>query len=136
MMSDSGGADLGGSALGTQTGGAGSESGASSGGSRSGNSNAFTVQLANPLEPNGAAASAGAVDISARSSRSVGLGTYATTTTNTNAESVAEVSANQSPALDVNAPATQASVASDPRAAWRDLRSKWDQPIRANAPKG
>jgi hypothetical protein len=135
MMSDSGGADLGGSALGTQTGGAGSESGASSGGSRSGNSNAFTVQLANPSEPNGVAASAGAVDISARSSRSVGLGTYATTTTTTNAESVVEVSANQSPTLDVNAPATQASVASDPRAAWRDLRSKWDQPIRANAPK-
>jgi hypothetical protein len=134
MMSDSGGADLGGSALGTQTGGAGSESGASSGGSRSGNSNAFTVQLANPSEPNGVAASAGAVDISARSSRSVGLGTYATTTTN--AESVVEVSANQSPTFDVNAAATQASVASDPRAAWRDLRSKWDQPIRANAPKG
>jgi hypothetical protein len=136
MMSDSGGADLGGSALGAQTGGAGSESGASSGGSRSGNSNAFTVQLANPSEPNGVAASAGAVDISARSSRSVGLGTYATTTTTTNAESVVEVSANQSPTLDVNASSTQASVASDPRAAWRDLRSKWDQPIRANAPKG
>ena len=136
MMSDSGGADLGGSALGTQTGGAGSESGASSGGSRSGNSNAFTVQLANPAEPNGVAASAGAVDFSARSSRSVGLGTYATTTTNTNAESVVEVSANQSPALDVNDSVTGAAVASDPRAAWRDLRSKWDQPIRANAPKG
>jgi hypothetical protein len=136
MMSDSGGADLGGSALGTQTGGAGSESGASSGGSRSGNSNAFTVQLANPAEPNGVAASAGAVDFSARSSRFVGLGTYATTTTNTNAESVAEVSANQSPALDVNDSVTGAAVASDPRAAWRDLRSKWDQPIRANAPKG
>jgi len=136
MMSDSGGADLGGSALGTQTGGAGSESGASSGGSRSGNSNAFTVQLANPAEPNGVAASAGAVDFSARSARSVGLGTYATTTTNTNAESVVEVSANQSPALDVNASVTGAAVASDPRAAWRDLRSKWDQPIRANAPKG
>jgi hypothetical protein len=134
MMSDSGGTDLGGSALGAQTGGAGSESGASSGGSRSGNSNAFTVQLANPSEPNGVAASAGASDISARSSRSVGLGTYATTTTNQ--ESVLEVSANQSPTLDVNAPATQASGAADPRAAWRDLRSKWDQPIRANAPKG
>ena len=84
------------------------------------------------------AASAGAVDISARSSRSVGLGTYATTTTTTttNAESVVDVAANQSPTLDVNASSTQASVASDPRAAWRDLRSKWDQPIRANAPKG
>jgi len=142
MMSGSAGADLGGSALGTQTGGAGSESGASSGGSRSGSSNAFMVQAANPSEPGGVAASAGAVDTSARSSRSVGLGTYANATatvgkdSTTNVARVVEGLPNQSPALDVNARVAEAAVASDPRAAWRDLRSKWDQPIRANAPKG
>ena len=142
MMSGSAGADLGGSALGTQTGGAGSESGASSGGSRSGSSNAFMVQAANPSEPSGVAASAGAVDISARLSRSVGLGTYANATetvgknSTTNVARVGEDLPNQSPALDANAPETEAAATSDPRAAWRDLRSKWDQPIRANAPKG
>jgi hypothetical protein len=142
MMSGSAGADLGGSALGTQTGGAGSESGASSGGSRSGSSNAFMVQAANPSEPSGVATSAGAMDISARLSRSVGLGTYANATetvgkySTTNVARVGEDLPNQSPALDANAPETEAAVTSDPRAAWRDLRSKWDQPIRANAPKG
>jgi len=142
MMSGGAGADLGGSALGTQTGGAGSESGASSGGSRSGSSNAFMVQAANPSEPSGVVASAGAVDVSARSSRPVGLGAYANAAatvgknSTTNVARVVEDSPNQPPALDVNATATEAAVASDPRAAWRDLRSKWDQPIRANAPKG
>jgi hypothetical protein len=142
MMSGSAGADLGGSALGTQTGGAGSESGGSSGGSRNGSSNAFSLQAVSPSEPNGVARTAGAVDMSARSSRSFGLGTYANATatvgknSTTNAARVLGDSLDQSPALDVNAPATQASVAADPRAAWRDLRSKWDQPIRANAPKG
>jgi len=142
MMSGSAGADLGGSALGTQTGGAGSESGGSSGGSRNGSSNSFMVQAATSSEPSGVAASAGALDISARSSLSVGLGSYANATatvgknSTTNVARVVEDSPNQSPALDVNTPVTEAAVASDPRAAWRDLRSKWDQPIRANAPKG
>jgi hypothetical protein len=144
VMSGSAGADLGGNALGTQTGGAGSESGGSSGGSRSGGSNAFTVQASNPSEPNAIASLSGAANASASSARSVDLGTYAnaiTTTTTTaaratNSASVVDVAANQSPALDVNAPSAQASVAADPRVAWRDLRSKWDQPIRANAPKG
>ena len=138
VMSGSAGADLGGNALGTQTGGAGSESGASSDRSRSGSSNAFTVQAASPSEPNVATALSGAADASARPSRSVGLGSYANATTNatTNAASSVDVAANQPPVRDVNAPATQASVAADPRAAWRDLRSKWDQPIRANSPKG
>ena len=134
VMSGSAGADLGGNALGTQTGGAGSESGASSDRSRSGGSNAFTVQAANPSEPNVATALSGAPDASARPSRSVGLGTYANATTN--AASSVDAASNQPPTRDVNAPATQASVAADPRAAWRDLRSKWDQPIRANSPKG
>ena len=140
VMSGSAGADLGGNALGTQTGGAGSESGGSSGGSRSGGSNAFTVQASNPSEPNAIASLSGAANASASSARSVDLGTYANATTTaarvTNAASVVDVSANQSPALDVNAPSAQVSVAADPRVAWRDLRSKWDQPIRANAPKG
>jgi hypothetical protein len=140
VMSGSAGADLGGNALGTQTGGAGSESGASSDRSRSGSSNAFTVQAASPSEPNVATALSGAADASARPSRSVGLGSYANATTNsnatTNAASSVDVAANQPPVRDVNAPEAQASVAADPRAAWRDLRSKWDQPIRANAPKG
>jgi len=140
VMSGSAGADLGGNALGTQTGGAGSESGGSSGGSRSGGSNAFTVQASNPSEPNAIASLSGAANASASSARSVDLGTYANATTTaasaTNSASVVDVAANQSPALDVNAPAAQASVAADPRVAWRDLRSKWDQPIRANAPKG
>jgi len=142
MMSGSAGADLGGSALGTQTGGAGSGSGGSSGGSRNGGSNAFSLQAASPSEPNGVARTAGALDVSARSSRSVGLGTYANATatvaknSTTNVARVVGDSPDQSPALDVNAPVTEAAVASDPRAAWRDLRSKWDQPIRANAPKG
>ena len=142
MMSGSAGADLGGSALGTQTGGAGSESGGSSGGSRNGSSNSFMVQAATSSEPSGVAASAGALDISARSSLSVGLGSYANATatvgknSTTNVARVVEDSPNQSPALDVYTPVTEAAVASDPRAAWRDLRSKWDQPIRANAPKG
>ena len=143
MMSGSAGADLGGSALGTQTGGAGSESGASSGGSRSGSSNAFMVQATVPSEPNVTAALSGAAEAaSARSFRSVGMGSDSTATSNstetTNAARVAEFPANQPPTLDVNAPVAQASasVAADPRAAWRDLRSKWDQPIRANAPKG
>ena len=142
MMSGGAGADLGGSALGTQTGGAGSGSGGSSGGSRSGSSNAFSVQAANPSEPNGVSASAGAVDVSVRSSRSVGLGSYpnATAIVGTNSATsgarVVEDSPNQSPRLDVNASVTEPAVASDPRAAWRDLRSKWDQPIRTNAPKG
>jgi len=140
VMSGSAGADLGGNALGTQTGGAGSESGGSSGGSRSGGSNAFTVQASNLSEPTVIASLSGAANASASSARSVDLGTYANATTTaarvTNAASVVDVSANQSPALDVNAPAAQASVAADPRVAWRDLRSKWDQPIRANAPKG
>ena len=134
VMSGSAGADLGGDALGTQTGGAGSESGGSSGGSRSGGSNAFTVQPSNPSEPNAIASLSGAANASASSARSVDWGIDTNLTTN--AASVVDVAANQSPALDVNAPATQASVAADPRAAWRDLRSKWDQPIRANAPKG
>ena len=138
VMSGSAGADLGGNALGTQTGGAGSESGASSDRSRSGSSNAFTVQAASPSEPNVATALSGAADASARPSRSAGLASYANATTNatTNAASSVDVAANQPPVRDVNAPATQASVAADPRAAWRDLRSKWDQPIRANSPKG
>jgi len=142
VMSGSSGADLGGSALGSQTGGAGSESGASSGGSRSGSSNAFTVQATNPSEPNAMTALSGAADASARSSRSAGLGSYANATANstanatTNAASSVDGAANQPPVRDVNAPAAQALVAADPRAAWRDLRSKWDQPIRANAPKG
>jgi hypothetical protein len=142
VMSGSAGADLGGNALGTQTGGAGSESGGSSGGSRSGGSNAFTVQASNPSEPNAIASLSGAANASASSARSVDLGTYANATTTTtaasatNSASVVDVAANQSPALDVNAPSAQVSVAADPRVAWRDLRSKWDQPIRANAPKG
>lgn len=142
VMSGSAGADLGGNALGTQTGGAGSESGGSSGGSRSGGSNAFTVQASNPSEPNAIASLSGAANASASSARSVDLGTYANATTTTtaasatNSASVVDVAANQSPAVDVNAPSAQASVAADPRVAWRDLRSKWDQPIRANAPKG
>jgi len=140
-MSGSAGADLGGSTLGSQTGDAGSESGASSGGSRSGSSSAFTVQAIVPPEPNVTAALSSAVEASARSFRSVGMDSDPTATSNstetTNAARVAEVPANQPPTLDVNAPAAQASasVAADPRAAWRDLRSKWDQPIRANAPK-
>jgi hypothetical protein len=142
VMSGSAGADLGGSTLGSQTGGAGSESGASSGGSRSGSSSAFTVQANIPSEPSVTAALSGAAEASAGSFRSVGMGSDPTATSNstetTNAARVAEVPANQSTTLDVNAPAAQASasasVAADPRAAWRDLRSKWDQPIRANAP--
>jgi len=150
VMSGSAGADLGGSTLGSQTGGAGSESGASSGGSRSGGSGAFTVQATNPSEPNGATALSGAADAASRSSRSAGLGSYANATANStanvtstttatvtkNAVSAVDDAANQPPTREVNAPAAQAAVAVDPRAAWRDLRSKWDQPIRAGAPKG
>jgi len=149
VMSGSSGADLGGSTLGSQTGGAGGESGASSGGSLSSRSNAFTVQATNPSEPNGMTTLSGAADTSGRLSRSSGLGSSyansnasataiatATASVTTHAASPMDVAANQPPTLEVNVLSAQASGAADPRAAWRDLRSKWDQPIRANSPKG
>ena len=147
MMSGSAGADLGGSTLGSQTGGAGSESDASSGGARSGNSNAFAAQAANSSEPQGMAPLPGGVDAPAGLSRVVGLASYANATeaeaeaevaiarVTTKATSDVDVDVNRPPALDANTPEIQASVAADPRSAWRDLRSRWDQPIRANAPK-
>jgi len=114
LMSGSAGADLGGSTLGSQTGGAGSESGASSGGSRSGSSNAFIVQAANLSEPSVVAALPGAPETSARSFRSVGLGSYPTATANssetTKAASVSDVAATQPPIVDVNVPAPQAAA--------------------------
>ena len=149
MMSGSAGADLGGSTLGSQTGGAGSESDASSGGARSGNSNAFAAQAANSSEPQGMAPHSGGVDAPAGLSRAVGLASYANATeaeaeaevaiarvtTNATSDVDVDVAVNRPPALDANTPEIQASVAADPRSAWRDLRSRWDQPIRANAPK-
>lgn len=147
MMSGSAGADLGGSTLGSQTGGAGSESDASSGGARSGNSNAFAAQAANSSEPQGMAPLPGGVDAPAGLSRAVGLASYANATeaeaevaiarvtTNATSDVDVDVAVNRPPALDANTPEIQASVAADPRSAWRDLRSRWDQPIRANAPK-
>jgi hypothetical protein len=87
----------------------------------------------------------GGVDVPAGLSRTVGLASYANATeaevaiarvtTNATSDVDVDVAVNRPPALDANTPEIQASVASDPRSAWRDLRSRWDQPIRANAPK-
>jgi hypothetical protein len=91
----------------------------------------------------------GGVDAPAGLSRAVGLASYANATeaeaeaevaiarvtTNATSDVDVDVAVNRPPALDANTPEIQASVAADPRSAWRDLRSRWDQPIRANAPK-
>ncbi len=142
MTGGSAGTDLGGSTLGSQAGGAGSGSGSSSGGSRGGNPGGYSAQAGNPPEPNGmvafpeSSARAGAgvrggpvlSDASAQSA-------YAATARAPAAGGSDPGSATATQTVAVSPPVSDAAATQDPRAAWRDLRSKWDQPIRANAPK-
>jgi len=142
MTGASAGTDLGGSTLGSQAGGAGSGSGSSSGGSRGGNPGGYSAQAGNPPEPNGlvafpeSSARAGAgvrgapvlSDASAQSA-------YAATARAPAAGGSDPGSAKATQTVAVSPPVSDAAATQDPRAAWRDLRSKWDQPIRANAPK-
>ena len=142
MTGSSAGADLGGSTLGSQTGGAGSGSGSSSGGSRGGNPGGYSAQAGNLAEPNAMAAftesssRAGAATVRGPvSSDAAAQSGYATTARAPAAGGSDPVSATLTQTAAVSPPVSDTAATQDPRAAWRDLRSKWDQPIRANPPK-
>ena len=144
MTGGSAGADLGGSTLGSQTGGAGSGSGSSSGGSRGGNPGGYSAQAGNLPETNGMAAftepsaraGAGAVRGGGPiSSDPAAQSAYAATARAPVADGSDSGSATTTQTAAVSPPVSDTASTQDPRAAWRDLRSKWDQPIRANAPK-
>jgi hypothetical protein len=141
MTGGSAGADLGGSTLGSQTGGAGSGSGSSSGGSRGGNPGGYSAQAGNLAEPNGMAAfaessaRAGTGTVRGPVSDAAAQSAYSTAARAPAAGGSDPVSVTPTQTAAVSPPVSDTAATQDPRAAWRDLRSKWDQPIRVNAPK-
>ncbi|NBW45848.1 MAG: hypothetical protein EBR45_09865 [Betaproteobacteria bacterium] len=142
MTGGSAGTDLGGSTMGSQAGGAGSGSGSSSGGSRGGNPGGYSAQAGNLPEPNGLAAFPASSALAGAGVRggpvpsdAAARSAYAATARAPAAGGSDPGSATATQTAAVSPPVSDAAATQDPRAAWRDLRSKWDQPIRANAPK-